>query len=63
MVDIGRDSAWNEDEVVLVGRQGDEALGVEQVAEAAGMIPYEVLVGLNERVPRVHVRGGCLQPE
>lgn len=63
MVDIGRDSVWNEDEVVLVGRQGDEALGVEQVAEAAGMIPYEVLVGLNERVPRVHVRGGCLQPE
>ena len=54
MVDIGRDSAWNEDEVVLVGRQGQAELCVAEVAEAAGMIPYEVLVGLNERIPRVH---------
>lgn len=54
MVDIGDDSAWNEDEVVLVGRQGDSVLRVEDVARAAGMIPYEVLVGLNERIPRLH---------
>ena len=52
MVDIGRDSAWNEDEVVLIGRQGGEVLHAEDVAEAAGMIPYEVLVGLNDRIPR-----------
>jgi alanine racemase len=57
MVDIGADSAWNEDEVVLVGRQGDAELRVEQVAEAAGMIPYEVLVGLNNRIPRVYRSG------
>ena len=57
MVDIGQDSAWNEDEVVLVGSQGEAAIGVETVAEAAGMIPYEVLVGLNERIPREY-RGG-----
>lgn len=52
MVDIGRDSAWNEDEVVLIGRQGDAVLRAEDVAAAAGMIPYEVLVGLNDRIPR-----------
>jgi alanine racemase len=52
MVDIGRDSAWNEDEVVLVGEQGGAQLRVERVADAAGMIPYEVLVGLNARIPR-----------
>ena len=52
MVDIGGDSAWNEDEVVLIGRQGAAGLRVEDVAEAAGMIPYEVLVGLNDRIPR-----------
>jgi alanine racemase len=57
MVDIGQDSAWNEDEVVLVGTQGEAEIRMEAVAEAAGTIPYEVLVGLNERIPREY-RGG-----
>lgn len=57
MVDIGRDSAWNEDEVVLVGRQGGSAITVESLAEAAGTIPYEILVGLNERIPREYIGG------
>lgn len=57
MVDIGSDSAWNEDEVVLVGTQGEAKIGVEAVAAAAGTIPYEILVGLNERIPREY-RGG-----
>jgi alanine racemase len=52
MADIGRDSAFNEDEVVLVGRQGAEAIRVEDVAAAAGTIPYEILTGLNLRIPR-----------
>lgn len=52
MVDIGSDSAWNEDEVVLIGRQGEAEIRVEALAETAGLIPYEILVGLNERVPR-----------
>jgi alanine racemase len=55
MVDLGpRGSAWNGDEAVLVGRQGSEAIAVEQVAEAAGTIPYEILTGLNERIPRLY---------
>ena len=57
MVDIGQDSAWNEDEVVLIGRQGDETLAVEELAGQAGTIPYEVLTRLNERIPREY-RGG-----
>src|SRR5690606_14161977 len=57
MVDIGGDSAWNGDEVVLVGEQGGSALRVEDVAAAAGMIPYEVLVGLNDRIPREYAGG------
>lgn len=52
MVGIGQASAWNEDEVVLIGRQGDAEIRVEDVAAAAGTIPYEVLVQLNERIPR-----------
>ena len=54
MVDIGQGSAWNEDPVVLVGCQGDACLPVEEVAATAGTIPYEVLTGLNERIPRVY---------
>ena len=53
MLDLGPDgSAYNEDEVVLVGRQGGEAIRVEDVAVLAGTIPYEILTGLNERIPR-----------
>ncbi|MBD7986643.1 alanine racemase [Luteimonas sp. Sa2BVA3] len=58
MVDIGDHSAWNEDEVVLIGHQDGAELRAEQVAEAAGMIPYEVLVGLNDRIPRVYRGAG-----
>ena len=52
MVDIGRDSAFNEDEVVLIGTQGNEAISAEDVARTAGTIAYEILTGLNERIPR-----------
>ena len=57
MVDIGCDSAWNEDEVVLVGTSGAETITVEDVALAAGTIGYEILTGLNGRIPRAY-RGG-----
>ena len=52
MVDVGTDRAANEDQVVLIGRQGDAVLTTEDVARAAGTISYEILTGLNERIPR-----------
>ena len=56
MVDLGPDgTAYNEDEVVLVGRQGGQAIRVEDIARHAGTIPYEILTGLNERIPRAYV--------
>lgn len=58
MVDLGQGTAYNEDEVVLIGAQGDERITAEALAEHAGTIPYEILVGLNERIPREH-RGGA----
>jgi alanine racemase len=59
MVDIGpQGTAYNEDEVVLIGRQGDAGIDCEAVAQAAGTIPYEILVGLNDRIPREY-RGGA----
>lgn len=56
MVDIGATgTAYNGDEVALIGRQGDEGIDCESVAEAAGTIPYEILTGLNERIPREYL--------
>lgn len=58
MVDLGADgTAYNEDEVVLVGMQDGACLAVEELARAAGTIPYEILTGLNERIPRVYHGG------
>jgi alanine racemase len=41
------------DEVVLIGRQGDDALTAEVVAGQLGTINYEVVAELLARVPRV----------
>ncbi len=43
------------DEVVLIGRQGNERLAVEEIAASWGTIAYEVVCGLGARVPRVYV--------
>jgi len=53
MADIGRGSAYNGDEVVLLGRQGDQEITAWELAEHAGTIPYEILTMINARVPRV----------
>ena len=58
MVDLGPDgAAHNEDEVVLIGDQGDVDITTEALAQLAGTIPYEILTGLNERIPREYVGG------
>jgi alanine racemase len=54
MVDIGRGSAWNGDEVVLLGKSGDEQITAEELALWAGTIPHEILTNINTRVPRVY---------
>jgi alanine racemase len=58
MVDIGPGgTAYNEDEVVLIGTQGGETIRCEDVATTAGTIPYEILVNLNTRIPRAYSGG------
>ncbi len=57
MVDIGGDSAFNGDEVVLLGARGAEAIRCEELADYLGTIPYEVLTMINTRVPRRYVGG------
>ena len=44
-----------EDEVVLIGKSGDEAVSAEQFAQWAGTINYEVTTRVNDRIPRIVV--------
>ncbi|HHO51858.1 MAG TPA: alanine racemase [Deltaproteobacteria bacterium] len=55
MADLGRGEAYNGDEVVLLGRQGDQRVTVEALAAWVGTIPYEILTGINTRVPRIYL--------
>jgi len=56
MVDCGADgSVAAGDEVVLLGRQGDQAIGAWEWAGRLGTIAYEVLCGIGPRVGRVVV--------
>lgn len=50
MVNIGGDSAYNGDEVVLMGEREGQAITCAELAEWAGTIPYEVLTNINTRV-------------
>jgi alanine racemase len=43
------------DEVVLIGRQGDEVVGAGELAAKLGTIPYEIVSGISHRVPRLAV--------
>jgi len=40
-----------DDEVVLLGRQGDEIITADELAELAQTIPYEIMLGFGQRVP------------
>lgn len=55
MVNIEDDSAYNGDEVILLGESGDQRILAEDLAEWAGTIPYEVLTNINTRVPRIYM--------
>jgi alanine racemase len=54
VVNIEWDSAYNDDEVVLIGEMDEELITVEDLATWAGTIPYEILTNINTRVPRVY---------
>ena len=43
------------DVVVLIGRQQEECISAEEVAERWGTINYEVTSGLAARVPRLYI--------
>jgi alanine racemase len=54
VANIENDSAYNGDEVILLGRDGDNSITCEELAEWAGTNPYEILTNINTRVPRIY---------
>jgi alanine racemase len=56
VVDCGDDNSVRPgDEVVLLGRQGDEAITADDWAQMLGTISYEVVCGVGPRMPRIAV--------
>ena len=55
MINIEEGTAYNGDEVILIGKQGDEEITIEDLASWAQTIPYEILTNINTRVPRVYI--------
>jgi alanine racemase len=54
MVDVGTDAAMHVgDDVTLIGSDAGGAIGVWELSEAVGTIPYEILTGIAARVPRI----------
>lgn len=55
MVNIGQGEAYNGDEVTFIGQSGNERISVEDLASAIDTTPHEILVLLNQRIPRIYV--------
>jgi alanine racemase len=62
MVNLGDDRAEIGDEVVLIGRMGQEEITAAEIAERMGTIPYEVTCMINARVPRLYIDSNSSTP-
>ena len=45
------------DTAVLIGADGNDCITADELAQHAGTIPYEILTGIGNRVPRVYIGG------
>jgi alanine racemase len=56
MVDCGPDASVQVgDQVVLLGRQGEDVITADDWASRLGTISYEIVCGIGVRVPRRYV--------
>jgi len=58
VVNIGWNSSYNDDEVILIGEKDGVTITCEDLALWAGTIPYEILTNINTRVPRIYLKDG-----
>jgi alanine racemase len=49
------------DEVVIIGRQGQEEVTADELATRLGTINYEIVTAIAQRVPRMAVGPGIQQ--
>jgi alanine racemase len=54
MIDVTGMEVAPGDEVVIVGAQGGESIGVREIAASIGTIPYELLCRVGTRIQRVY---------
>jgi alanine racemase len=54
IVNIEQGSAYNGDEVILLGNDGENSITCDELADWAGTNPYEILTNINTRVPRIY---------
>ena len=54
VANIENESAYNEDEVILLGNDGKNSINCDELADWAGTNPYEILTNINTRVPRIY---------
>jgi alanine racemase len=57
LVDVGQDGVKVGDEVVLIGRQGNETISADEIAKLEDTVSYEVICGIGKRVPRIYIGG------
>ncbi len=55
VANIENDSAYNNDEIILIGEDKTNKILCEDLAKWAGTIPYEILTNINTRVPRIYI--------
>jgi alanine racemase len=56
MIDVSKiDNAHVGDEVVLMGRDGNEEISCVELADRAGTITWEIITRIGSRVQRVYV--------
>ena len=55
LVDLGDQTVDVGEEVVLIGTQGNEAIGADEVGRRFGTIGYEIVSRIGSRVPRRYV--------
>lgn len=56
MVDVTDIGCELNDQVTLIGVDGDQEITVEEIAEFRDTIPYEIICQLGKRIPRVYIR-------
>jgi alanine racemase len=56
VIDCGDDPVEVGDEVVLLGRQGDEEITADEWAERTETISWEIVTRMGERLPRRYLR-------